>query len=158
MIGFTRLGRSISRRAVKANRAKGAIVVIVAAAIAVTGIGIVPSLASGWTRTEYDNGPASSLNCSSGTPFTTTAWGQEIAGQVAGAPLDAAHLAGVAGIGVTSGTPHSTVTAGTGASGLSYLTNDAWSSTLAVGALNSVTLNAGVVLPLGASAGAETEY
>jgi hypothetical protein len=143
--------RATLRRHIRATIAIGA-----ATALMVTAFGITPSLA-GWTRVEFDNGPAGSLNCASGTPFTTTSWAQEIAGQVAGIPLDS-HLAGVLGLTTTSGTPHSTATGGAGSTGLTYLGSDAWDSNLQAGALNAISLGAGVTLPISQNTGAETQF
>ena len=146
----------LTRAAAMRRRTKAIVAIVSTAAVALAGFGIAPSLA-GWTRTEYGNGPVSSLNCTSGTSFTTNAWAQEIAGQVAGVPLDPS-LAGVAGISVQSGTPHSTVTNGLGATGLSYLGSDAWDSALAAGALNAISLGTSLTLPLGQNTGAETQF
>jgi hypothetical protein len=143
-------------RAIVGRRTKAAVALVSSAALVVTAFGIAPSLA-GWTHTEYDNGPVSSLNCSSGTPFTTTSWAQEIAGQVAGIPLDS-HLAGALGLTVDSGTPHSTATGGAGSSGLTYLGSDAWDSNLQVGALDSISLGAGVTVPVSQNTGIETQF
>lgn len=145
-----------TRVAALRRRTKAIVAIIGTAAIAIAGFGIAPSLA-GWTRTEYANGPVSSLDCTSGSSFTTNGWAQEIAGQVAGVSLDPS-LAGVSGISVQSGTPHSTVTNGLGASGLSYLGSDAWDSALAAGALDSISLGASLTLPLSQNTGAETEF
>jgi hypothetical protein len=150
-------GRLTSRRAALGRRTKAVISVVSVTAVAIAAFGVAPSLAA-WTHTEYDNGPASTLNCSSGTPFTTTSWAQEVAGQVGGVPLVPANLAGVSGISVDSGTPHSTVASGGAASGLSYLGSDAWSSDLQAGALNAITVGAALPLPLGQNTGVETQF
>jgi len=146
----------LTRLAAGRRRGKAIVAIVSASAVAIAGFGIAPSLA-GWTRTEYANGPVSSLNCATGTSFTTNAWAQEIAGQVAGVGVDPS-LAGVAGISVQSGSPHSTVTNGLGASGLSYLGGDAWDSALVAGALNSISLGASLTLPLSQNTGAETQF
>lgn len=143
-------------RVLAGRRAKAIVALVSAAALTVAAFGVAPSLA-GWTRTEYDHGAVSPLNCSSGTPFTTAAWAQEIAGQVAGIPLDS-HLAGVLGLSVASGTPHSTATGGAGSSGLTYLGSDAWDSNLQVGALNSISLGASETLPVSQNTGVETQF
>ncbi len=139
-----------------ARKTKSAIAIVISAAAILTSIGITPSLAA-WTDTEYDNGAVSPLDCATTDNFTTQAWGQEVAGQVAGIPLDS-HLVGVLGTTTNSGTPHSTAVGGPGSAGLTYLTNDAWASNLQVGALNSIDLGAGVALPIGQNLGVETQY
>ena len=138
------------------RRTKAVIAIVSSAAAVVAAVGVVPSLA-GWTHTEVDNGTLGSLGCSTTGSFTTGAWGQEIAGEVANVSLDS-HLAGVLGTTVASGAPHSTATGGAGSSGLTYLGNDAWSSNLQAGALNAISLGAGVSLPIGANTGVETQY
>jgi hypothetical protein len=148
--GLEPVGRMLTRKT------KALLALVSSVAVMVAAFGVAPSLA-GWTRTEYDHGPVAPLNCSSGTPYTTTSWAQEIAGQVAGIPLDS-HLAGVLGLTATSGTPHSTATGGAGSSGLTYLGSDAWDSDLQIGALDSISLGAGVSLPLSQNTGAETQF
>ncbi|HEX4058464.1 MAG TPA: choice-of-anchor G family protein [Galbitalea sp.] len=138
------------------RKAKAVIAIVSSAAVVLSAFCVAPSLA-GWTRTEYDNGTVASLNCSSGAPFTTNSWAQEIAGQVAGVPLDS-HLAGVLGLSVASATPHSTAVGGAGSSGLTYLGSDAWDSDLQVGALDSISLGVGVSLPVSQNTGAETQF
>ena len=149
--------RGIStRRAERGRRTKATVAIVGTAAVVLAGFGIAPSLA-GWTRTEFDNGAASSLNCSAGSQYTTNSWAQEIAGQVAGTALDPS-LVGASGIAVESGAPHSAVVSGSGADGLSYLGNDAWDSSLAAGALNAISLGATLTLPLTQNTGTETQY
>ena len=138
------------------RRMKSVIAVATSAVAMLVAVGITPSLAS-WTDTEFDHGAVAPLDCATSADFTTQAWGQELAGQVAGIPLDN-HLAGALGITVNSGIPKSSATGGAGSAGLTYLTNDAWASNLQVGALNSIDLGAGVTLPIGQNLGVETQY
>lgn len=138
------------------KRTRGIIAMVGIVSAAVATVGITPSLA-GWTRQEYVHGAASTLDCGSTGSFNTQAWGQMIAGGVAGHPLDS-HLAGLLGVTTTSGNPHSSASGGSGSGVLSYLGNDAWASDLAIGALNSIDLGAGVTIPLGADLGADTQY
>jgi hypothetical protein len=141
----------------KLGRKPRSILAIATTAVAViAAFAITPSLAS-WTDTEYANGAVAPLSCAAPGTFTTTAWGQEVSGQVATLPLDPS-LAGTLGVSATSGAPHSTATGGEGSAGLNYLTNDAWSNTLGVGALNSIMVSAGVALPIGQNLGVETQY
>ncbi len=145
-----------TRRAARGRRTKAIIAIVSITVVVVAGFGIAPSLA-GWTRTEYDNSSVASLNCSSGSQYTTNSWAQDIAGQVAGSALDPA-LADASGIAVESGSPHSTVVSGSDATGLTYLGNDAWDSSLAAGALDGLSLGSTRTLPLSQDTGIETQY
>jgi hypothetical protein len=138
------------------RKPKSVVAAVTVATAVLAAFGIVPSLAS-WTDTEYDHGTVSPLDCAAPGGFTTQAWGQEVAGSVAGVPLDS-NLVEVQGVSTSSGTPHSTATGGAGSSGLTYLANDAWSNDLQVGALNGISLGVGLSLPLDQNFGAETQY
>jgi hypothetical protein len=137
------------------RKISGAVASIGIVAVVVTAVGIAPSLAS-WTDAEYVNGDVGSLACGSTGTFNSTAWGQMIAGQVAGTPLDG-HLAELLGVTTTSGHPNSTAVVGPGATATS-LGNDAWSSNLQVGALDAIDLGAGLTVPLSQNTGADTQY
>jgi hypothetical protein len=147
--------RIVSRVAAARRRTKAIAAAITVAAFAIAGLGIAPSLA-GWTRTLYDNGPASTLNCSAGATVNTESSGQLISGEVAGNVLTS-DLAAVAPLGVSNVAP-ATTSSTTGATSATAIGGDAWTSALNVQALSSINVTPTVRLPLNSSLTVGTQY
>ncbi|HEX4442192.1 MAG TPA: choice-of-anchor G family protein [Galbitalea sp.] len=147
--------RIVSRVVAARRRTKAIAAAVTVAALAIAGLGIAPSLA-GWTRTLYDNGPASTLNCSAGATVNTQASGQLISGEVAGNLLTS-DLATVAPLNVSNIAP-ATASSTTGATPATAIGGSAWTSALNVQALNSINITPTVQLPLNSSLTVGTQY
>lgn len=137
------------------RKARSTVAVIAATMVTVASFAVSPSLAS-WTRTDYDNGPASTLNCASSGIINTQASGALLSGKVAGVPL-AGNIAAVTPLSVGNISP-ATASSPSGATPATSTTNDAWTSALSVQALSSIHLSPSVVLPLSSSLAVATQY
>lgn len=121
----------------------------VAAAFAVT-----PASAN-WQDIEYDHAPLTTVSCSNGAGFDTTAWGRVLSGSLGTESLDPV----VAAQGITSSNLAPAVASvSSGATPSVDLGNDAWSSSLDLRALSSLALGVGATLPLNTDAGVYTQY
>jgi hypothetical protein len=148
-------GHRPAHRATIGRKAKALLGLISSAALVTAAFGIAPSLA-GWTHTEYDNGPVSSLNCASGASVNTQASGQLISGEVAGNTLTS-DLAAVVPLNVSNIAP-ATASSTTGATPATSIGGDAWTSALNVQALNSINITPTVQFPINSSLTVGTQY
>lgn len=121
---------------------------------AVGGVVVTPSAAT-WTDAEHVRAGAAATDCTQPGTVDATAWGRMLTGTLTGADL--ANVAAIDGITVSNTAPATTSTAST-TGAATDLGDDAWSTDLALSALSSLDVGAGIPLPFGTNTGVVTQY
>lgn len=123
-------------------------------AVVVAAVGIPVSAAS-WGDREWTTAQVGALDCDDAGVVDATAWGRVLTGAVSGQQLDP--VAAIDGITVSNLAPATTSSAVSAATTHS-VTNDAWTTDLALTGLGAVTVGGGVSLPFGTNTGTYTQY
>jgi hypothetical protein len=124
------------------------------AAVVVAAVGIPVSAAS-WVDREWTTAQVGALDCDNAGVVNATAWGRVLTGAVSGQQLDP--VAAIDGITVSNLAP-ATASSAVSAATTHSVTNDAWTTDLALTGLGAVTVGAGVSLPFGTNTGTYTQY